>query len=105
MAIYQNWFFDLLTTMVMKFPNNEPTIYSNNNTWWTFLKMSTKWKLQHPRLQSLSLKRGAEPKNCLFKVITKLGCSQICGWRRRIEETYETANAEISLYDPKNPTP
>jgi hypothetical protein len=38
-------------------------------------------------------------------VITKLGCSQICGWRRRIEETYETANAEISLYDPKNPTP
>lgn len=31
--MYQNWFSDLLTTMVMKFPKNEPTIYSNNNTW------------------------------------------------------------------------
>jgi hypothetical protein len=24
MAIYQNWFFDLLTTMVMKFPKMNP---------------------------------------------------------------------------------
>jgi len=49
-----------------------------------------------------------EPKNCIFISIAKLGCSQICGRRRRIEETYEsyeTENAEISLYDPKNPTP